>query len=218
MEGILYHEECLMRLARKGKLTKKVDGHTISMVPSISNFRMIKGGVKVLKICKATTKLFEKEKSPTLSLVVERLYNMDKELEYFIDDVENKEEDNMAVDFANVLRGKLQERFPEFGTDREINCIANYLNPSIKGIHLRLTKKLLDTKATMEEKLKAWKKTEALEETVLDEDIEEVATNPAPAKVMSPTDLLKKQLKEATVADQGQNGRKRIRNTTMSYT
>ena len=82
MEGVLYHEECLMRLARKGKLTKKVDGHTISMVPSVSNFRMIKGGVKVLKICKATTKLFETEKSPTLSLVVERLYNMDKELEY----------------------------------------------------------------------------------------------------------------------------------------
>ena len=63
----------------------------------------------------------------------------------------------MAVDFANVLRGKLQERFPEFGTDREINCITNYLNPSIKGIHLRLTKKLKDTKATMEEKLKSWK-------------------------------------------------------------
>ena len=29
MEGVLYHEECLMRLARKGKLTKKVDGHTV---------------------------------------------------------------------------------------------------------------------------------------------------------------------------------------------
>ena len=58
-----------------------------------------------------------------------------------------------------------------------------------------------------------WKKTEALEETVLDEDIEEVAT--APAKVMSPTDLLKKQLKEATVADQGQSGRKRIRRSVV---
>ena len=65
----------------------------------------------------------------------------------------------------------MQERFPEFGTDREINCIANYLNPSIKGIHLRLTKKLKDTKATMEEKLQSWKKTDALEEKVLDEDI-----------------------------------------------
>ena len=60
MEGTWYHEECLMRLARKGKFTKRIDGHTVSNNPSITNFRMTKGGVEFLKICKETTKLFDK--------------------------------------------------------------------------------------------------------------------------------------------------------------
>ena len=195
MEGTLYHEECLMRLARKGKFTKRIDGHTVSMIPSITNFRMIKGGVEVLKICRETTKLFEQEKVPTLPLVVERLYNMDKDLESFINDDENREE-QMSIDFAEVLRAKLNERFPEFGTDRELNCIANYLNPSIKGVHLKLIKKLQGTKILMEEKLKLWRVD--TEETVIVDENEE---DTAPVVKMSPTDLLKQQLKNVANPD-----------------
>ena len=149
MEGVIYHEECLMRLARQGKFTKKSKGRTYSLVPTISQFRMIKAGVKVLRFCNVTTKQFEQEKIPTLPMVVEKFYNMDKEMEQFIDDLEHTEE-KTAINFATVLREKLQRRF---GTDRVLNCIANYLNPALKGIHLKLTKKFEATKEEMEDKL-----------------------------------------------------------------
>jgi hypothetical protein len=198
MEGVVYHEECLMRLARQGKFTKKSKGRTYSLVPTISQFRMIKAGFKVLRFCKVTTKQFEQEKVPTLPIVVERFYNMDKEMEQFIDDLEHTEEE-MAIDFATVLREKLQRRFPEFGTDRVLNCMANYLNPALKGIHLKLTKKFEATKEEMEDKLKSWKE-DSMEVTEEDDDPDDPA-EPVQAVKLSPTQLLKQQLMQADVLD-----------------
>ena len=82
MEGVLYHEECFMRLARKGLLqVEGSDGIKRKIIPSISNFLMIKAGVKILKHCKITTKIFEQEKVPTVPLVTDRLFTMNKKLE-----------------------------------------------------------------------------------------------------------------------------------------
>ena len=33
-----------------------------------------------------------------------------------------------ALEFSKVLLGKLKERFPQYGMNRELNCMANYLN------------------------------------------------------------------------------------------
>ena len=72
MEGVIYHEECLMRLARKGKFKVKPKGKPVfSLLPTPQEFEMISAGVKVLKVCQTTTKIFEHEKVPTLPLVVD---------------------------------------------------------------------------------------------------------------------------------------------------
>ena len=128
MEGVQYHQDCLLRLARKGKLKVKVDKQVVSLVPSIEEFELIDTGVQVLKICRDTTKVFEQEKVPTLPLVVERLYNMDcllKELQ------ENK--GPQIRDFCEALRENLssEDRFPNFGMENTLNCMANYLNPTL---------------------------------------------------------------------------------------
>jgi hypothetical protein len=44
--------------------------------------------------------------------------------------------------------------------------MADYLNPALKGIHLKLTKKFEATKEEMEDKLKSWKE-DSMEVTIL---------------------------------------------------
>ena len=119
---------------------------------------------------------------------------MDKELEDIIYDIENQDE--MAVSFAIASRAQLKEenRFPEFGTRNDLNCMANYLNPTLKGCHLKMKsiKKIDATKVMLEENLKQWKKEEAV-----DEMDAEVVDDPEPTtKKLSPTEMLKKQLRE----------------------
>ena len=151
MEGVLYHEECLMRLARRGELTKEdpTTGERKSLIPSITDFIMIKAAVKVLEKCKVTTKIFEKEKVPTIPLVVGRLYTVDVELEEIIKEAKEQRNGQMVVNFTEMLREKLEVRFPKFGTDRELHRFGNYLNPCLKGLHLHLLNILDNTKEEM---------------------------------------------------------------------
>ena len=69
---------------------------------------MLKACVKVLSVCKETTKLWEQEKVLTLPLVVERIYTMLHEIDnmYLEEDV-----DDQVLLFADILGGKLRERF-----------------------------------------------------------------------------------------------------------
>ena len=121
MAGFLYHEQCLLGMARKGHFRfENADGAVSDLVPSINDFRVIEAGVEILEKCKITTKIFEQEKVPTIPLVTERLYTMDQELEEFIRDETNKRSKKKAVLFAKTLRTKLSIRFPDFGTDRPI--------------------------------------------------------------------------------------------------
>ena len=93
--------------------------------------------------------------------------------------------------FATVLRDKLAARFSEFGTNRLLNCVGNYLNPSLKGCHLKVVKKLDKPQADMEEKLFEW---DILRPEVVEEmDTSEADMNGPPAK-LSVTDMLKKRL------------------------
>lgn len=192
MDGVLYHQDCLLRLARKGKLKVKRDKQVISLVPSMEEFDLIETGIKALKICRDTTKIFEQEAVPTLPLVVERLYNMDSLLK------ELQDSDNQQVSsFCEALRENLnaENRFPNFGMDNDLNCFANYLNPMLRGCHLRLDRgKFEETKRGLEEKFVEWGlEKELVQEEALviqgSEVVEEV-------KKLNPTELLKQQLRE----------------------
>ena len=149
MEGVLYHEECLVRLDRKGHLVTTSDGIRTKLIPSFSNFSLIKAGCKILKLCQQTTKLFEQEKIPTIPLLVERLFTVDKELEEII---ETDDEESVG-EFAAALKAELGKRFPNYGADNILNAMANYLNPSLKGCHLDYLNKLDSVKEKMQEKL-----------------------------------------------------------------
>ena len=150
---------------------------------------MIKAGVTVLEKCKETTKIFEQEKMPTMPLVVERMYNMDKELEEFTNDMVNIE---MARDFASMLQIQLQHQFPDYGTDREMSCFGNYLNPSVKGVHLKISDKFESTKVKLEEKLEMWKREPEVE---TDNNNDEPEQDQEPRRKLSPTEQLKMEMK-----------------------
>ena len=105
--------------------------------------------------------VFEQEAVPTLPLVVERIYDMVEDLKAYC---EEDSTGDMAREFGEELVKQLEERFPEYGTNREESCEGNYLNPHLKGIHLKNLNKFEETKNAMEEKLKEWKKEETEDE------------------------------------------------------
>ena len=61
--------------------------------------------------------------------------------------------------------------------------MGNYLNPSLKGVHLELVDKFQDTKNDMEEKLNEWEKEESENEIEIEEESVE------PPRKMSPTEI-----------------------------
>ena len=202
MEDVFYHKTCLMSLASKGKLkVKPKDGPAYSLIPTLEEFRMIKASVDVLSIVKRTTKVMEQEFVPTMPLVTKRLYDMHAEMDALIND-RNCEE--ISKEFCEVLKQKVEERFPDYGTEIWLNCFGNYLNPCCKGVHLKLVNKYAITKQNMENKLKAWQKEPEIDD-ILDRSAEdEVVSHP---KTLSPLDLLKQQMKEKEV-----NERRVVRN------
>ena len=86
-----------------------------------------------------------------MPLVTQRIYDMQAEMDALIGHDDTEE---VARDFCQVLKERMEDRFPNFGTDIWLNCFGNYLNPGCKGVHLKLVKKFESTKDAMEEKLK----------------------------------------------------------------
>ena len=193
MRGVLYHQPCLLKMAQAGHLRfEDSNGVTTDLVPSINDFRVIEAGVEILEKCKITTKIFEQEKIPTMPLVTERLYTVDQELKEFVQNDQNKRNKKKAVLFARILREKLNNRFPQFGTDRSLNCMGNLLNPSLKGVHLKLVDKFEQTKKAMEEKLEEWMGVELVRP--IEEESKDDGRSP-PAK-LTVTEMLKRRMRQ----------------------
>ena len=102
----------------------------------------MKGACVNLKKCKLTTKIFEQEKVPTINLVCDRIFTVVEELNAFIKDRQNR---GSGVMFARQLKSQIEFRFPGYGTDRDENCFANYLDPVLKGLHLKSVNKFEET-------------------------------------------------------------------------
>lgn len=124
-----------------------------------------------------------------------------------IDDPANALNDKMAVKFAKVLSENLNSRFPDFGTNRDLNSFGNYLNPCLKGIHLKSMRKLEETKDALEEKLGVWKKDDMADTD--DVEVEE------PPRKLTPTEMLKKKMR-LVEEERGQGIRMRITNRRSS--
>ena len=82
-------------------------------------------------------RVFEAEKEPTIHHVIERIYTLGELLKQFINKNKNDNSHKSSVKFAKELQASLNKRFPENGTDNKLRCMANYLAPQFKGIHLQ---------------------------------------------------------------------------------
>ena len=96
-----------------------------------------------------TKQIPEAEKTPTMNLVIKRIYTLHEGLNEFTSNPRNC---RYGIGFARVLQTKLEERFPNKGMEKLERCVANYLDPRYKGIHLSLFNQLTLTKERMEEK------------------------------------------------------------------
>ena len=177
MSSILVHQICLENLARRGE-EKFPD-----LVPTCSEFILMKGACVNLKKCKITTKIFEQEKVPTINLICDRIFTVMEELEAFIRDRNNR---GSGVMFARQLKTEIGHRFPQYGTHRMENCFANYLDPVLKGLHLKAVHKFEQTVDNLEA---------LVNEPVEQNNNQSVDTEvPAETPAMTPREKLKKKI------------------------
>ena len=127
MDSVTYHEECLENLAK--------EGHLSGLVPTISEFLLI----KVLEECN----IWEAEKTPTINLVIDRVYTMIENLKKFASTASNS---GSGIMLARELIKQLETRFLAYSSRVDLNCYGNYLDPSLKGLHLKLLENFDETK------------------------------------------------------------------------
>ena len=108
-----------------------------------SDWKLIEGAVELLKPIRDTVKAWEAEKMPKMPRVIERLYTMHSIIDDFIAKPSNN---RYGVGFGRELKNQIEVRFPNTGTENKLRCMANYLAPQYKGIHLEATDKLEETK------------------------------------------------------------------------
>ena len=104
---------------------------------SPSDWRLLDSCIHLLKPFSETVRVFEAEKEPTIHHVIERIYTLGELLKQFINKHKNDNSHRASVKFAKELQASLDKRFPENGTDNKLRCMANYLAPQFKGIHLQ---------------------------------------------------------------------------------
>lgn len=122
-------------------------------------WKLISGAVALLEPVKDTVLALEGEKEPTMNRVVERLYSMHCLLDEFVADPSNS-----GIGFGRELRRQIEKRFPEKGTTKPLPCMANYLAPNLKGIHLEEQDKMESTKDLIE---REWNKMQDANESIL---------------------------------------------------
>ena len=163
LESVLYLKTALQTLANEDETDL---WSTLAL--TAAEWKMVQGAVTVLKPFLLATKAWEAEKTPTINLVIERVYTMHQDLTDFCTNPRNCRFDiyiishfvmllipclsRYGIMFARTLQTNLEMRFPDRGMDRLERCVGNYLDPRFKGIHLSLVAKLGPTKQRMEER------------------------------------------------------------------
>ena len=104
---------------------------------------------KILEIPLKVTKVWEGEKYPTMNLVCSELYEMKKNLEDL-----SSSSCIFSSQFAAVLNGKLEGRFPKCGVFDDTPAIANYIDPHFKGVHIEALGAMQATKEKIKRRLK----------------------------------------------------------------
>lgn len=181
MASILPFKNVLDELSYKKK-------NWASMKLEENDWGLLEGACEVLGEVKNVTKTLEPEESPTINLVIERIYTLDVKLQQFVTNRGNIR-NNRGVMFASVLRRKLNERFPAKGSNSSLYRYGNLLDPRTKGIHLAGEGKL---KATRDELEVLW---DHLNKEANDSETKEATIQSEDAAVnLSPTSELRRRL------------------------
>ena len=144
MESVLHLKTVIQVLCEEDE-TDTWSAHSLTL----AEWKLMQGAVTVLKPFLVATKAWEAEKTPTMNLVIERIYTLHEGLNEFTSNPRNC---RYGIGFARVLQTKLEERIPNKGMEKLERCVANYLDPRYKGIHLSIFNQLTLTKETMEAK------------------------------------------------------------------
>ena len=148
-------------------------------------WKLISGAVTLLEPVKDTVEALEGEKEPTMNRVLERLYSMHCLLDEFVADPSNS-----GIGFARELRRQIEKRFPEKGSTKPLPCMANYLAPNLKGIHLEEQEKMESTKDLIEQE---WNKMQLRDESILS-GVGEQPEEEEDEIELSPTSKLRKKM------------------------
>ena len=103
------------------------------IVPDEVQFKVMEAVCRVLEEPLRATKIWEADKSETIHVVTQELYNMTCNLENLSD---SPTESQSVKEFAKMLLGRLNARFPNHGTEDLLQAMGNYLNPDLRGLHL----------------------------------------------------------------------------------
>ena len=76
-----------------------------------------------------------------------KIHSLTVNLQQFIDKPSNK---GHGIVFARALVKALKVRFPQYGLSKDVNAFANFLDPTIKGLHLKEVNMFNDTVEKLE--------------------------------------------------------------------
>ena len=167
-ERLLYHQECLEEMDRKKELESVSESVLTRM-----QWRRLEKLVEILNPLKVDTKVLESEKEPTINRVAEIIFDESARLKEII----NGDNEDCIKEFARHLLADIKNRFPKLGFHDLTVRYANFLDPRLKGIHLRETNELETTRADIERHLSTFDEgTEGVEEGDEEKDINENLT------------------------------------------
>ncbi|XP_065652913.1 uncharacterized protein LOC136080227 [Hydra vulgaris] len=118
---------------------------------SASQWKTIERAVEILTPLKEATETLLAKSIPTINTVADSLYLIHDKIDQFI---ETDGKNGYGVLYAKNLKSCIEKRFPLCLTGNLLSAAANYLNPALKGLHLKLFKKFQVTKEWLASQVK----------------------------------------------------------------
>ena len=118
---------------------------------SASQWKPIEGALEILAPLKEATETWSAESIPTINTVADSLYLIHDKIDQFI---ETDGKNGYGVLYAKNLKSCIEKRFSLCHTGNLLSAAANYLNPTLKGLHLKLFKKFQTTKEWLASQVK----------------------------------------------------------------
>ena len=199
LKRLLYHQECIEDMDRSRYLDK-----VNKYIPSREEWRILQEAVEILEPVKSATKVLESETEPTLNRLAEVLYDISEGLKVKSDDMATP---RFAKAYAKNLSKNIKARFPNYGLDQSVVAYANFLDPHLKGIHVKQMKLMDVIKKKVNDSIAGFS-VEA-EAMVVDNNNEEAERNVEVENLTGTEKLLQKQRNPlSNVFDEGGSGEK----------